>query len=109
MSKLFKRKRPLSASEIGLLQTFGLIVYLTLVAGALNYLGKGGPTGITAVVLGLALFVFSAAVTGSLTFGYPAVLAIRGHVREALRILAYTLLYFLAIIFLLVAVVFITA
>lgn len=46
----------------------------------------------------LVLLVFSAAVTGSIVFGYPAYLALNKRIKEALSILAFTLLYCLIII-----------
>ena len=56
--------------------------------------------GLLGIVLMLLLLVFSAAVTGSMVFGYPAFLALNKNIREALRVLAYTLLYSLVIILL---------
>lgn len=47
----------------------------------------------------LTLLVFSAAVSGSIVFGYPAYLTlVKNKIKEALTILAFTLLYTLGII-----------
>jgi len=58
------------------------------------------PTKILGITTILFLLVFSAAVTGLLVFGYPALLALNQKIKEALTILAYTFLYSLLIIFL---------
>lgn len=88
-------------SIIGLLQALGLVIYCVLIAGMLNLFGKTltAPVGFLGSVLILVLLVFSAAVTGSIVFGYPAYLFLKNkQVKEALLILAYTLLYCLAFI-----------
>jgi hypothetical protein len=47
----------------------------------------------------LNLLVFSAAVTGSMVFGFPVYLAlVKNKIKEALTILTFTALYALAII-----------
>lgn len=97
-------------STIGLLQALGLVVYCVLIAGMLNLFGKtiAAPVGFLGSVLILVLLVFSAAVTGSIVFGYPAYLFLKNkQVKEALLILAYTLLYCLA--FIIIAISFIVA
>ena len=88
-------------STIGLLQALGVVVYCGLIAGMLNLFGKTitAPVGFFGSVLMLVLLVFSAAVTGSIVFGYPAYLFLKNkQVKEALLILVYTLLYCLAFI-----------
>ena len=46
----------------------------------------------------LVLLVFSAAVTGSLVFGYPAYLAMQKKLKAAITLLGFTFLYFLGAI-----------
>jgi len=91
-------------SLIGFLQAVGVLIYCGLVAAFFFYMatsaGAGQPS-IFGLFLMLALLVFSAAVTGSLVFGYPAYLTLVKHrPKEALTILTYTLLYSLIIILL---------
>lgn len=89
-----------SSSLIGFLQAAGVLIYCGLIAVFFFYMTKTtAQPGIIGIFLMLALFVFSAAVTGSLIFGYPAYLAlVKNRIKEALTILAYTLLYSLLII-----------
>ncbi|OGD83631.1 hypothetical protein A2165_03020 [Candidatus Curtissbacteria bacterium RBG_13_40_7] len=89
-------------SAIGLLQAIGVLAYCGLVAILFFYLSKTqDPPGFFGFFLMLMLFVFSAAVTGSLVFGYPAFLTLVKHKpKEALTILSYTLLFGLVIILL---------
>ena len=87
-------------SFIGFLQAVGLVVYCLLIAVFFQYAEKfiPRPTGFFVTAFMLFLFVFSAAVTGSLVFGYPAYLALNQHMKEALTVFGFTLLYCLAII-----------
>lgn len=87
-------------SLIGFLQAAGVLVYCGLIAALFYYLAKtGSQPGFFGFFVMLALLVFSAAVTGSLVFGYPAYLTLIKHrPKEALTILIYTLLYSLIII-----------
>jgi len=93
-------KKP-SPFLIGLLQALGVVLYCALIVGVFNLFGKAStaPMGFFGSVLMLVLLVFSAAVTGSIVFGYPTYLFLREkQTKEALLILAYTLLYSLAFI-----------
>jgi len=87
-------------SLIGLLQALGIVVYCGLIAGLLLLLGKTDvtPAGFLGATLMLILLVFSAAITGSIVFSYPAYLALNKKIKEALSLLAYTLLYLLGFI-----------
>lgn len=89
----------LKPCSIGLGQSLGVTVYCSLVASFFRYIGQTSvqPDGIAGVTLMLFLMVFSAAVTGLLVFGYPAYLALHNKIKEALLILAFTLLYSLLI------------
>jgi hypothetical protein len=93
--------KKLTPNSIGLLQAIGVIIYCSIIAGFFYLMEKISPEPpmmMTGVALMLFLFVFSAAVTGLLVFGYPAYLAINKNVKEALRVLGFTFLYSLLII-----------
>ena len=86
----------------GLLQALGAIIYIFMVSAAMSLLERLGPQmpEVFSIAFVLTLFVFSAAVTGSLVFGYPANLALNKKVKESLKVLGYTLLFFLLFILL---------
>ncbi len=88
-----------SPSLIGFLQAAGVVIYCGFVAVFFFYMSqtKAQP-GFFGFFLMLALFVFSAAITGSLVFGYPAYLVLNKRIKEAINILTYTLLFSLIII-----------
>jgi hypothetical protein len=93
--------KKLNLSTIGLLQASGLTIYCSLIVGILSWFEKGffAPPGFLGLLLMLVLLVFSAAVTGSIVFGYSAYLFLKHKkTKEPLSILAFTLLYCLAII-----------
>ncbi len=93
--------KKINPSTAGLLQALSVVIYCALIAGMLNLFGKTltAPMGFLGSVLILVLLVFSAAVTGSIVFGYPAYLFLKNkQIKEALLILVYTLLYCLVFI-----------
>jgi len=93
--------KKLNPSTIGLLQALGVVAYCALVVGVLNLFGKIflAPVGFWGSVFILILLVFSAAVSGSIVFGYSAYLFLKNkQAKEALSILGFTLLYSLGII-----------
>ena len=92
--------KKLNPSKIGFLQALGVAIYCALVVAVMNYFGKifFAPPGFLGSLLILMLLVFSAAITGSIVFGYAAYLAFHKRVKEALVILCFTALYSLAII-----------
>ena len=103
MFKALEREKP---TTVGLCQALFVTVYCGLVALLFNYLTKAMPSGpgFFGFFFMLVLLVFSAAVTGSLVFGYPAYLVLaKNKIKEALTILAFTLAFSLAIILLTVA------
>ena len=51
----------------------------------------------------LTLLVFSAAVTGSLVFGYPVYLILNKQTKEGVSIFAYTLLFLVVILAILIS------
>ena len=93
-------------SLIGLLQALGIVVYCGLIAGLLILLSKTAitPAGFLGATLMLVLLVFSAAITGSIVFGYPVYLAWNKKIKEALSLLVYTLLYTLGFIMIILVV-----
>lgn len=99
MLKALEKEKP---STIGLCQALGVTVYCGLIAFLFNYLTKAIPSGpgFFGFYFMLILFVFSAAVTGSMVFGYPLYLVlVKNKIKEALTILAFTLAYTFGIIF----------
>lgn len=87
---------------IGLLQAIGVITYCVLIALLFNSLSKASiqePIGFIGSAMMLVLLVFSAGVTGSIVFGYPAYLFFKqGKVKEPLLILLFTSICCLAIL-----------
>ena len=92
-----EKKKP---SVVGLYQAIAITLYCALIALFFMYITKtAAQPGFFGFFLLLILMVFSAAVTGSLVFGYPTYLAVvRNKIKEASTVLAFTLLYFSAII-----------
>ncbi len=95
-------------AKIGLANSSGVAAYVFLVAlfmsNANRIFGKGDNM-LTGVAM-LLLFVVSAAVTGSLVLGKPALMYLEGAKKEAVLLLGYTIAWlfaWLVISFLLVA------
>lgn len=85
---------------IGLWQAVGTAIYLLIVAIALTRFGiEIGDSQILGLTFFLLLMVFSVAVTATFVFGYTTYLAIHHKIKEALTLLAYTLLYLLGFLF----------
>ena len=98
MFKALENEKP---ATVGLCQALGVTVYCGLVALLFNYLTQAIPSGpgFFGFFFMLMFLVFSAAVTGSIVFGYPAYLALaKNKIKEALVILTFTLCYSLVII-----------
>ena len=90
MLKQLEREK---AWKVGLCQALLVSLYCGLVAIFFNFVVQALPEpGFYGFFLILTLLVFSAAVTGSLVFGYPVYLAVvNKKAKEADAILAYTL------------------
>lgn len=98
--------KKLTPSTVGFFEALGVAVYCALIVGIITGFEKtGAPPGFFGPLLMLVLLVFSAAVTGSLVFGYPAYLALHKKFKEAISVLAYAVLYFLGIILILLIVI----
>ena len=99
-------KKSLNPSLIGLLQALGVAIYSALIGGFFYFMEVVSATpGFLGIVLMLIIFVFSAAITGSIVFGYSVYLALNKRIREALNVLAFTLLYSLGIILIMTTIV----
>ena len=85
---------------IGLYQALGVVAYTFLIGNLVFFLEKTAvtPPDYLGFTLILALFVFSAAITGSIIFGYSGYLAFNKKTKEALSVLGFTLLYGLGLI-----------
>ena len=99
-----KKHKKFNPSTVGFLQALGAAAYCALVVFVILSFGKisAAPPGFLGSLFMLVLLVFSAAVTGSIVFGYPAYLALHKKISEALSILAFTALYLLGIILIIV-------
>jgi hypothetical protein len=84
----------------GFLQALGVTSYCILVALVFTILDQFqvGSPGVIFFTFFLLLFVLSAAITGSLVFGYAAYLVLNKKIKEALMDLAYVLLWSIFII-----------
>ncbi len=84
-----------SPAAIGLLQAIAISTYCALIAGFFFAMSKNtSQPGFFGFFLMLTLLVFSAAITGTLVFGYPVYLVlVKNKIKEALTILAFTLLF----------------
>lgn len=85
---------------VGFLQSVGVAIYCALVS--LFFWSMGNNLDEPPQILGMAtmlfLLVFSVAVCGTLVFGYPSYLMIGQNIKRALHILAYTLLFSILIL-----------
>jgi len=95
--KALEKEKPIT---IGLLQALSVSLYCGLVALFFSFMTKTAPRpGFFGFFVMLVIFVFSAAITGSLVFGYPAYLVLaKNKIKEASTILAYTLGFSLIIV-----------
>jgi|SRR3989344_2873974 len=89
--------------RMALMNALATALYVAAV-GTFMYYGTMVKIGRTAQFLApitmLLLFVFSAALTGYLVFGKPAILYVDGKKKEALKLLSYTLTFLFVITFL---------
>jgi len=90
----------LNPSLIGFLQALAMAAYCFLISGFFQFGNIFFPEQSTfwIPVLILILLVFSAAITGTIVFGYSVYLALNQRIKEALSIFFYTLLYSLGMI-----------
>lgn len=97
MLKALEKEKP---STIGLLQALGVTTYCAFIATFFYIMAQSRhEPGFFGFFAMLMMLVFSAAMTGSLVFGYPTYLAlVKNRVKDAITILAFTLLFSLVII-----------
>jgi len=80
--------------KYALIDSLGTATYVAVIASLIFFLGQGflgGKDTVLAPISMLMLFVFSAALTGSLVFGRPILWYLDGKKREALALLFSTL------------------
>lgn len=92
----------------GLLYSLGVVIYTFLVALLMRNAEKifgpaEGAVGITAFLL---LFVFSATIVGALVLGKPVMLYFNGYKKEAVQLLTATILWLLAWLLIVFAIMF---
>lgn len=86
---------------IGLLQACGVVAYTVLVSCLFSFLNNNfsnEPDQFWAPIIMLSLLVFSVAITGLIVFGYPAYLALNKRIKDALTVLAFTIIFGIIII-----------
>jgi hypothetical protein len=87
-----QKKAKRSNLTIGLVQALGVAGYVLLIAAAVSTLERieSNSPQILAAAAFLTAFVVSALVCGSLILAYPATLALKGKVKDALEIIAWS-------------------
>lgn len=93
-----------SPAVIGFMQVISVAIYCALISSFFSFMEANSlepEPKILGGLLMLFLLVFSAALCGTLVFGYPGYLIIQKETKRALKILGYTFL-FAIIIFVLV-------
>lgn len=93
----------MSVALVGFIQAIGVAIYCSLISLFLWTMGhniENAPEIASGAVM-LMLLVFSAAICGTLVFGYPVYLTFDKNIKKALQVLGYTFLYLL-IIFILI-------
>ncbi len=84
--------KKLSLPLAGFLQALGVVGYIALVSSLMRLLESTMmvPPAMIGMMTILLLLVFSAGITGTLVFGYPAYLALQKQWKEAVLVAAYT-------------------
>ena len=98
---------------LGLAQAMGTVFYIVLVAllmvGLSTDTGSFDGDGQAMECLGavgiLLLFVISACITGTIVLGYPAILALRLRIREAVLLVAATVGWLVVLLVVIVAII----
>lgn len=86
---------------IGFFEALGITLYCVLMSGFFLVMEKyiSDPPEFLAAAVMLTLLVFSAALTGSMVFGYPVYLILKENkIKEGLQTLSYFALFLLGII-----------
>lgn len=100
LSNMLQRLEKEKSYTIGFLQAAGVAAYCGFIAWLFSFLTTNlSKPGFYGFFILLLLFVFSAAVTGTLVFGFSSYLClVKKKVRKATEIIFYTLLFFVLII-----------
>lgn len=105
---MLAKKQKRNDAEILIYGSLGAVAeigYVFLVAFLLTFLGEimsHPPTPLFSIALFLLIFVFSAAISAVLVFGYPAYLGLRGRVAEAFMMVGVSIAtFFIAGLFIL--------
>jgi len=98
------KNKKLKPYLVGLFQALGISAYCALVILFFQVMENSGieTNQIVAGILMLIVLVFSAAISALIVFGRPIYLAINKKIKDAMHILAFTFLYLIAIIMIIV-------
>lgn len=98
-----------STGLVGFFQAMGVAIYCFLIASFFNYMerfsGMPDPPHALGALIMLLLLVVSATICGVLVFGYPVYLILRQNTKRAIKIIAYTITYSIAIFFITLAII----
>jgi len=100
---MLTKKPKQNSAEIliyGILGAVAEIIYVFLVATLLTFLERvvpHPPTPSFGIAMFLLIFVFSAAISAILVFGYPAYLGLRGRVGEAFMMVGVSIATFVVV------------
>jgi len=86
---------------IGFLESLGIVLYCVFISGFFMIMEKylSTPPQFMGMAVMLVILVLSAAITGSMVFGYPVYLILKENkVKEGLQVLGYFALFLLGII-----------
>jgi hypothetical protein len=91
-------------ARTGLKQAAGIIAYILLVVTIMTQSGinEQNIPGILAPLMFILMFVTSALICGTIALYYPATLALQGKVRDALEVIAWTGVWMIAMLVILV-------
>lgn len=93
---MYRQKYPLPLIAFG--QALGVVGYTFLIGRFLQWAPEILPMpGFAGIAMILSLLVFSVAVSGSLVFGYPLYLLIKGEVKTALADFGLVMAYLLVL------------
>lgn len=86
---------------LGLLQALGVVVYILLFATAAFNIAPNihANTPVIGAAIVLTAFVTSALICGSLILGLPAIMAIKGQIKNAVLLLVWSTIWLGAILF----------
>lgn len=110
MNKKYCERPPLA----GLLQAVGIVAYVMFVSWFFSAMENYSPpvavdSPFLFFIFFLTLFVFSAAVTGLLFFGFPAYLLLHAQLKKAFLVMGYTVAWMFAFLIFFWLVVFLIA